>query len=99
MEVLNLMGFMIGIFGIAIAAYQMAQDSKALRRMAELLLLHAVLLYRVDSQGNDVGARISIQQENLWTEFLNTARTVYSDKGWNIVIDRLERLLHEPTEE
>lgn len=99
MEVLNLMGFLIGILGIGIAVYQMAQDSKALRRLAELLLLHAVILYRAGSRENDMGARISVQQENLWTEFLNTARTVYSDKGWNTVIARLERLLNEPTEE
>jgi hypothetical protein len=99
MEVLNLIGFLIGILGIAIAAYQMTQDSKALRRMAELLLLHAVILYRAISHENDLEAEISAQQENLWSEFLDTARTVYSDKGWNTVMVRLEELLHEPTEE
>jgi len=99
LEILNLVGFVVGIFGIAIAAYQMTQDSKALRKMAQLLILQAVILYRATSYENKVELAASVQQRNLWSEFLSTARTVYSDKAWIKLLIDLKELIDEPTEE
>lgn len=85
-------GLAINAIAITIAAYQIFQGNKALRRTTELMLWQTVILYRAKMDDQGIGSN---QQVEFWTQFLKTAKTVYTDSVWREKVGQIELLLEE----